>query len=105
MARISRILIVPRAKQNRYNETNYWRTQALKRKSSGWTVERRARQSALIRTRKPWEQSTGARTDEGKARSSQNALTLGMYTADKLARWASFRALLKAQLKGLKSIR
>lgn len=76
----------------------------MKRKSSGWAAERRVRQSALIRTWKPWEHSTGARTDEGKARSSQNALTLGMYTADELARWAAFRALLKAQLKGLKSI-
>lgn len=41
--------------------------------ANGWTPERRARQAALIRTWKPWERSTGARTAEGKARSSRNA--------------------------------
>ncbi|HES76755.1 MAG TPA: hypothetical protein ENO09_07110 [bacterium] len=40
---------------------------------NGWTPERRAKQAALIRTWKPWEQSTGAKTKEGKARSSRNA--------------------------------
>jgi hypothetical protein len=32
-----------------------------------WTPESRDKQSALIRTWKPWEKSTGARTPEGKA--------------------------------------
>jgi hypothetical protein len=41
--------------------------------SSGWTMERRARQAALIRIWRPWEQSTGPRTAEGKARASRNA--------------------------------
>ena len=40
--------------------------------NNGWTAERRARQSALIRTWKPWEQSTGPRTDEGKVIASLN---------------------------------
>lgn len=40
---------------------------------NGWTPERRARAAALIRSRKPWERSTGPRTPEGKARSSRNA--------------------------------
>lgn len=31
-----------------------------------WTDEARAKQAALIRTWKPWEQSTGAKTEEGK---------------------------------------
>ena len=39
---------------------------------NGWTPERRARQAALIRTWKPWERSTGPRTDEGKARTARN---------------------------------
>lgn len=39
----------------------------------GWTEERRARQAELIRQWRPWEKSTGARTAEGKAKSSQNA--------------------------------
>lgn len=41
--------------------------------ASGWTPERRARQAALIRTWRPWEQSTGPRSAEGKARASRNA--------------------------------
>lgn len=39
---------------------------------NGWTPERRARQAALIREWKPWEKSTGPRTDEGKARAARN---------------------------------
>ena len=31
-----------------------------------WTNESRAKQAALIRTWKPWEQSTGAKTEAGK---------------------------------------
>jgi hypothetical protein len=45
--------------------------------ANGWTPERRARQAALIRTWKPWEQSTGPRTDEGKARTSRNGFKGG----------------------------
>lgn len=40
---------------------------------SAWTPERRARQAAIIRATRPWTKSTGPRTDEGKAVSSQNA--------------------------------
>ena len=39
----------------------------------GWTAERRAAQAARMRARKPWERSTGPRTDAGKKRSSRNA--------------------------------
>ena len=39
---------------------------------NGWTPERRARQAELIRTWKPWDKSTGPRTDEGKARTARN---------------------------------
>ncbi len=38
-----------------------------------WTLERRQRQAEQIRRWKPWEQSTGPRTHEGKARVSRNA--------------------------------
>ena len=50
--------------------------------ANGWTPERKARQAALIRTWKPWERSTGPRTDEGKDRSSQNALIHGEYNQE-----------------------
>ena len=42
-----------------------------------WTAEERAKQSALIQSWKPWNKSTGAKTPEGKAVSSQNAFKGG----------------------------
>lgn len=41
--------------------------------SRGWTPERRARQSAMMRARKIWLKSTGPKTAAGKARSARNA--------------------------------
>lgn len=38
-----------------------------------WTLEERQRQARLIKQWKPWEQSTGAKTEEGKAISARNA--------------------------------
>ena len=45
--------------------------------ANGWTPERRARQATLIRTWKPWEKSTGPRSDEGKERAARNGFTGG----------------------------
>ena len=42
-----------------------------------WTPERRQRQSQLIHNWMPWNYSTGAKTAEGKARSSKNATKTG----------------------------
>lgn len=39
---------------------------------AGWTSERRARQSKNIQRWKPWQKSTGPRTQEGKAVASRN---------------------------------
>lgn len=44
---------------------------------TGWTPERRARQAELIRTWKPWEQATGPRTTDGKARTARNGFKGG----------------------------
>jgi len=41
--------------------------------ANGWTPERRARQSELIRQWRPWEKSTGPKTEAGKAVASKNA--------------------------------
>lgn len=40
-------------------------------------MEERQRQARLIRQWKPWDKSTGAKTKEGKQRSSQNAYKHG----------------------------
>jgi hypothetical protein len=45
---------------------------------NGWTVERRTRQSALIRKWRPWESSTGPRTAKGKAAVRLNAYSGGI---------------------------
>lgn len=50
-----------------------------------WTPEERERQSALIRQWKPWERSTGPRTEAGKATASGNAQSHGMRSADWIA--------------------
>ena len=40
--------------------------------ANGWTPERRARQAELIKAWKPWEHSTGPRSESGKAVASRN---------------------------------
>jgi hypothetical protein len=42
-----------------------------------WTAKQRQRQRELIQRWKPWKQSTGAKTPEGKKRSAQNAYKTG----------------------------
>lgn len=44
---------------------------------SGWTPERRARMSAMIKALQPWKKSTGPITAEGKSRSAQNGAVRG----------------------------
>lgn len=39
-----------------------------------WTLDERQRQAELIHSWKPWERSTGAKTAQGKAVSSQNVI-------------------------------
>lgn len=41
--------------------------------ANGWTLERRARQAERIRAWRPWEQSSGPKTDAGKAVVAHNA--------------------------------
>ncbi len=40
--------------------------------ANGWTPERKAKHAEAIKRWKPWEKSTGPRTDEGKAVSKMN---------------------------------
>ena len=41
--------------------------------SKEWSEDSRKRQGEAIKEHKPWEQSTGPKSDEGKGRSSRNA--------------------------------
>lgn len=43
-----------------------------------WTAAQKARQAELIRTWKPWEQSTGPVTQAGKKASSKNAFNCAL---------------------------
>jgi len=47
--------------------------------ANGWTPERRARQAELIRKWRPWEKSTGPKTEAGKAEVSRNAYKGGAW--------------------------
>ena len=63
--------------------------------ANGWTPERKARQSELIRQWKPWEHGTGAKTVEGKAIVAKNAVKNGL--------WSILKELKKLEkLNGLK---
>lgn len=57
------------------------------KKAKGWTPERRAKQAATIRKWKPWERSTGPRTEAGKATVARNAYKGGT--------WLKYRELSK----------
>jgi hypothetical protein len=66
----------------------------------GWTAARRAKQAQAIRRWKPWLQSQGPVTPEGKARVARNA-----YKPASIRRQtASMMAELKAVMRKLKAI-
>lgn len=44
---------------------------------NGWTPERRTKQSAMMKQLKPWQKSTGPKTEAGKLQSSKNAYKHG----------------------------
>ena len=46
--------------------------------ANGWTPERRRRQAEVIRRWKPWERSSGPKTEGGKARVARNAYRGGV---------------------------
>ena len=41
--------------------------------ANGWTLESRQQQSKMIRQWKPWEKSTGPKSNEGKSKVAMNA--------------------------------
>ena len=63
------------------------------------TPEHRARQSAAIQQWRPWEHSTGPKSEEGKARVSRNA-----YKGGTRAKLRELARLLRQQGEALKRI-
>lgn len=59
-----------------------------------WTAEQRQRQAEVIQQWKPWERSTGPRSDEGKAKVSINAYKGG--------KWRTLRAAIKSLNQALR---
>lgn len=49
---------------------------------SGWTPERKARQAELMRHWKPWERSTGPKTEAGKEVSKMNGWKHGRRSSE-----------------------
>jgi hypothetical protein len=66
---------------------------------NGWTPERRARQSALIHTWRPWDKTIGPKTPQGKAKASRNA-----YKGGTRAMLRELARLLREQRAALKRI-
>src|SRR3546814_16708411 len=54
--------------QTKVRKPNFWREPM----SHSWTPERRAKQAEAIHRWKPWQESTGPTSPEGKARVSRN---------------------------------
>jgi len=52
-----------------------------------WTPEQKRQQAKLINDWKPWEQSTGAKTAQGKAIVSRNTYRGGSWRTIRLYRW------------------
>lgn len=67
--------------QNTADTTSLPETPAPKRRKSGWTSERRLKQSQAIRRWAPWTRSTGPRSAEGKLICSKNAYKHGYRSA------------------------
>ena len=71
--------------------------------SKHWTPEQRAAQAERIRTWRPWEKSTGPKTEAGKERAKMNGFK-GGYRAEVRALSKTVQALLREQRELLQKL-
>ena len=71
----------------------------------GWTPDRRALQSAAIRRAKPWQRSTGPKTETGKARCALNALKHGERSAATILLFRRVRRALRLAAWNIERLR
>ncbi len=62
-----------------------------------WTLEQRQQQAAAIRRWKPWQQSTGPKSDLGKHTAKMNAQKHGMRSLN----WQIMKKILREQAKAV----
>jgi len=72
---------------------------------AGWTVERRARQSARARETQPWRHATGPRSETGKARSAMNGLKHGYRSRAHIFEMRRARYLLRLTARNIAILR
>lgn len=68
-----------------------------------WTPEQKRQQAEAIKNWKPWEQSTGAKTTQGKAIVSRNAYRGGSWRMIHLYRWTQ-RAMARPERLTLEKV-
>ncbi|OIN87533.1 MAG: hypothetical protein AUJ12_02065 [Alphaproteobacteria bacterium CG1_02_46_17] len=62
----------------------------------GWTPEKRKSAAARCRANRPWQKSTGPRTDTGKIASSRNSYKTGYHSCARRELRSRGRALIRA---------
>ena len=76
-----------------------------RRTKAGWSAERRARQAELIRRFAPWRESTGPKTEAGKARCSKNALRHGGRSSARIRELQRIRHVLRLSAENIRKVR
>lgn len=62
-----------------------------------WTTEERDRQAKIIQIWQPWKQSTGPKTDNGKAASALNAIKHGFRSSAVIGDVKSLKGIIEEQ--------
>jgi hypothetical protein len=62
---------------------------------NGWTHERKAKQRAAIYRWRPWEKSTGPKTDGGKQTVARNAWKHGHRSQAAKCEWEAIRKMIE----------